>query len=861
MVTTSGHRQVRVDRNHRSPQPKPEPVSDQSPQDVYPSHCIAQLRQIIDENAGNALYCIGQTDASQQLQRVQPLTTSDLLALLSRPEPPPHSAILIHNHPSGDLSPTAAEQDLARELADRGLALHLVDNPVENIRALVDNDKTVPIPGLDPTLVRQHFSADGHLANQVGGYEDRPQQQTMARQITAALNANLLTVIEAGTGTGKSLAYLLPCALWAERHDETIVISTNTINLQQQLLSKDLPLLHHCLDDPPRAVLVKGRNNYLCLRRLQQCNLEPDLFRTGQQQELANLRHWAESAAPGSRDDLAQPPSAELWQEVCCEADQCPRHQCPFHGRCFFHRARRQASQANILVVNHALLLSDLAVRSQTGNYSSSAVLPPYSRVVMDEAHHLEDAATRHFSLRVSPYSFSRVLQRLAPTRKPERGLLLRWLIQMESRAPQLRENLMQQGHILLPQLEQLQHTSRQRFAQLCGNFCGQGQGGSWRLTPEHQSQPQWQDLRQNLLPLTATSLQLARRLDELLQLTRQLDDESQVALAATTIDVRAMAQRLTAAATDLTVLLNGDSQLCIWVEVQQPRGLRDEPFLCLNGAPINVASQLQHALYDRFRTVILTSATLSVGRSFNYFLHRSGLDRCDAARLRCLQLDSPFDFAHQAVIAIPTDLVEPTHPDFARQIQPLIERSLVAAGGNAFVLFTAYGLLRSLYNALEPPLQAQGLTCLQQGQHGRHQLLQQFVDQPRQVLFGTDSFWEGVDVPGDALQLVIITRLPFRVPTEPIQLARCEAISASGRDPFMLYTVPQAVIRLKQGFGRLIRHQQDRGLVLILDRRVTSRSYGRIFLDSLPPARRLTGDSASLQVFIQDFFQPVCPS
>lgn len=835
---------------------------------TYSPTAILSLREAILESDGNEVFFLGHTDTALHIWSVSVVARGNRQAVVALCNHCRSGDTVIHNHPGGDLTPSMADLEIAARLGELGIGFHIVDNAVENVYKVVDACPAPTTKTLRMDEIAALLGPQGTLASHLGNYEERPEQLRMTFAVAEAFNNDRLTTVEAGTGTGKSLAYLIPAILWSLRNDEPIAISTNTINLQEQLLRHDLPLLKKAIGVDFQAVLVKGRYNYLCLRRLDSTVHEPDLFSAGQGNELNLLREWAAVTTSGSRDDLDSVPSSALWAEVCCEMDQCPRTRCPHYSRCFFYKARRRAAHADLLIVNHALLLSDLAVRMQTNNYSAAAVLPPYQRIVIDEAHHLEDAATRNFSIQICGFSFARIINRLTHPRKQEQGQLPKLLSQLakeltDSEAT-LYDALYQQIEALVLRCRALRDQAQEQFQQQREALSAQtGQQKQlhdgdfrWRITSDSVTDPRWQQLCQHLSPLARDSIEVGQQLEQLLKTCEQrLPENVAEALNASLTDIRGMAGRIACLGNDLHYFLSVDDQACTWLEILPGSTRHRDAVLWLNTAPISVAGLLKKAVYDRFRTIVLTSATLSVNRRFDYFNQRSGLELCASARRHELQLDSPFDFANQAVIAIPTDIVDPNHAAYAAMLSEQIEASVAAAQGRAFVLFTAYSLLRKIYSELDPPLHAQGLNCLRQGQTSRHQLLQQFKSGHGQVLFATDSFWEGVDVPGRALELVIITRLPFRVPSEPIQIARSEAITRNGGDPFMDYTVPQAVIRFKQGFGRLIRHRDDRGVVLILDKRVITKGYGRLFLNSLPAAQRMTAPAEQILSQLRLFF------
>lgn len=828
---------------------------------------IDQLRYAIKEAGGNEVFVLGQTDADRRIVQVEVLARGSESAVPAILQTCSYSDVVIHNHPDGDLRPSSADIEVAARFGSLGVGFYIVDNGVTDLYRVVEAFAEKDTQKIEPEKIAGLLGADGVIAKNLPGYEDRPEQLRMAFVVADAFNKGQLAVIEAGTGTGKSLAYLVPALLWARANQERVVISTRTINLQEQLIRKDLPFLQRATRIEFHAVLVKGRSNYFCLRRGETAGRELGLFDQEQVEELQQMMQWAESTADGSKEDLSFIPSYQAWEEVCCEADQCARVRCPYYSRCFFHKARRRAARADILVVNHALLLSDLALRQQTDNYSATAVLPPFERVILDEAHHLEDVATSYFSSQLSRFTFSRLLGRLRHPRKLDQGLLPRFLNQLSQELPDSLDELYRTLHgeiesllIKRQQLFDLALDELQSIAEELPEFLGKKVSANFelkhRILPDYMQTPSWQKICARVDRLRLGSLELAQGISGLLRAAEVLPELVAEKLNASLVDLRGIGGRLEGLAAELGSFQTVAKNSCVWIEIREGRIGRNKGLITnLCQAPLEVAESLNQALYQRFRSLIMTSATLTVAGAFGYFHARVGLDRVEPSRLVELTLDSPFDYQQQALVAVPTDLPEPGRPGFAEAVRDAVEKALLCSQGRSFVLFTSYALLHQVHAELAPILEAQRLHCLRQGQENRHQLLKRFAEDETSILFGTDSFWEGVDVPGRSLEQVIIVRLPFRVPTEPVLEARAQAIAQRGGDPFMEYTVPQAVIRFKQGFGRLIRHRNDRGVVLILDTRVVNKGYGRMFLRSLPNARVVRGRSDEVFTEIGQFF------
>jgi ATP-dependent DNA helicase DinG len=833
----------------------------------FSSDSIDQLRYAISEADGHEVFVLGQTDADRRVVQIEVLARGSEDAVPAILQTCHYGDVVIHNHPGGVLKPSGADIEVAAQFGSLGVGFYIVDNNVDNVYRVVEAFADKNTEFISPEQIAGLLGPEGVIAEKLPDYEERPEQLRMAFVVAEAFNKGQLAVVEAGTGTGKSLAYLVPALLWARGNQERVVISTRTINLQEQLIRKDLPFLRRSTGIEFYAVLVKGRSNYFCRRRGETAGRELGLFDQAQVEELQQIIAWAESSGDGSKEDLAFIPSYQAWEEVCCEADQCPKVRCQYYRNCFFYKARRQAAKADILVVNHALLLSDLALRQQTSNYSATAVLPPFERVILDEAHHLEDVATSYFSSQLTRFTFSRVLNRLRHPRKINQGLLPRLLDQLSQALPDALDELYRTLHgeieaLLVKRqqvfdraLDELQSIAEELPAAL-GTPVSEKSELKHRILPVFMQTEIWQQTCVRVERLRLGCRELIDGIAGLLRATEALPDLVADKVNPTLVDLRGIAGRLDGIAADLGSFQAVAENSCVWIEVREGRIGRKKglvPSLCQ--APLEVAESLNQALYQRFQSLVMTSATLTVAGAFGYFHSRVGLDRVEPQRLVELLLDSPFDYQQQALVAIPTDLPEPGKPGFNEAVRDAVEKALLCSQGRSFVLFTSYYLLRQVHGELAPVLEAQRLRCLRQGEENRHRLLKRFAEDETSILFGTDSFWEGVDVPGRALEQVIIARLPFRVPTEPVLEARAQAIEQRGGDPFMEYTVPQAVIRFKQGFGRLIRHRNDRGVVLILDTRVVKKGYGRMFLRSLPPARVVRGHSDDVFGEVGQFF------
>jgi ATP-dependent DNA helicase DinG len=690
----------------------------------------------------------------------------------------------------------------------------------------------------------------------------------MIAAVSSAFNDSRLALIEAGTGTGKSLAYLLPAIFWAHQSRQRVAISTNTINLQEQLVYKDLPFLQTVLGFDFKAVLVKGRNNYVCLNKLDALQKEGAyLIETDEQAELQAIMAWAAKTQDGSKADLGLLPRPAVWEKAACESDNCGRIKCPFYSRCFFYKARREAASADLLVANHHLLFSDLALRGATGQYRDTAILPAYTRIILDEAHNVEEVATDYFGAQVSKWGFLHLLGRFYSLREREkvreRGLLPYLLTKLQPQESKIALAAYTRifdhvESILIPQRENLSFLAEQVFDGLAAYFetlaPKERQELKVRFTPGLRGRPDWAGAV--LAPVGQLIREAGDFHQQLLTLDKwlaELPEESQEALTSQMVELGALIDRLEVTATTLgSIFAAEEDGLVRWVEAHPSK--RGKSVL-LKQAPLEVAALLGERVFDKFKTVVMTSATLTTEGRFDYMKQRLGLDRVASGRLLELQLPSSFNYQRQALLGIPNNLPSPDEAGFGEALSRAVLQSVLASQGRALVLFTSYSLLRKVHQELAETLQSSGIRPLKQGEAPRHRLTQIFRDDKTSVLFATDSFWEGVDVAGEALENVILTKLPFSVPKEPIIQARVEAIEKRGGNPFMEYSVPQAVIKLKQGFGRLIRTRTDRGTILIFDRRILEKFYGKIFLRSLPECRLVVGSEQEVVAAVKDFF------
>lgn len=687
---------------------------------------------------------------------------------------------------------------------------------------------------LDLDALQALWGPQGPLARGFPNYERRPQQEEMSAAIAATFNGGGRLLVEAGTGTGKTLAYLVPAAQWALQNSERVVVSTNTVNLQDQILTKDVPDLQRALGTRFRVHVLKGRGNYLCLLRWADFrNRRPGgaALTSLESRVLAKVLLWLSRTSSGDVADLNLTGEEQrLWAEINATQETCTNESCRFKQQrtCFFFNARRAAEAAHLVIVNHALLLSDLA--------ADNGVLPEYAHLILDEAHHLEDQATQHLGFDLARRDLFMLFDELFARNDPQRprGLtqdFQRLLPRSEAAGLRAIDELRQAEE----QVERARAAAGRFFAAVAAFLAalaetnpvrgGAGYERHTRITPDVREHRRWPALTAAWEDLGVACAEIQTRLDHVAQALASFpgggreDWERQslllTALAGRLLEIRAQLHALFTEPDDNRVywISQGDSADAV--------GLRS--------APLNVGELLDTKLFAPRRTVALTSATLTVNDRFDYIRGRIGLDHDEPA----IQIGSPFDYKRQALLLLPEDLVDPAAPAYSAQVNDALIAFAGAARGRCLVLFTSHAALRSTYRAIKAPLEQQDIAVVAQNVDGsRSQLVQTLRARHATVILGSSSFWEGVDVAGEALSALAIVKLPFTVPSDPVFSARCEQFER----PFDEYAVPQAVLRFKQGFGRLIRTARDRGVLLVLDRRVTSKYYGRQFVRSLPP-------------------------
>jgi len=832
--------------------------------DFFSESVKSTIQSTINEASGNEVFFVGSFSKRYLIEDVRVVARGNDYSVPAVIESAKPGDVVIHNHPSGTLTPSDQDIQIASVFGNQGVGFLIVNNSASQVYVVVEPFFEREIEPLDIELTKKALLPDGRVSEVMGDkYELRDEQIRMLESVTSSFNDNLISLIEAGTGTGKTLSYLIPAVNWALKNGERVVISTNTINLQEQLIDKDIPLLYSAFEDDFSYSLVKGMRNYLCLLRTE--TIQEGLFEMVDDDEVDSINSildWAKVTDDGSLSDLNFTPPDSVWDKVSAESDSCIRARCPHYSRCFFYKSRREIASSQLLVVNHHLLFSDLAIKGASES-SDAGILPPFKRVILDEAHHLNDTATSHFGMRATKFGIIRVLRRLKRKSKGGQG---KGLIYYTASLATKLVKMYRKGIVndLLRKVEDLLSAKVDTVEQYVGDsfdalytFClpivQEKDGGkeeiNLRITEEITKREGWGKIDKKFSLLRIRLKELHEEIKAITDILIDYEVESDIAKLI--VEFKGVENKLDYYSDVISTFLSTEEDGFVrWVEGRMGRG---GILSGLGLSPLDISSTLKERLYSKCDTVVMTSATMAVNKSFGFL--KSGLGLEDEQRVQELILPSPFNYEEQLLLTIPDDIPEPGNVGYSDAISDLITKAVKVSNGNALILFTSYTLLETVYKNIYGELENDGILTLKQGAFPRGKLLDKFRIEDNSVLFATDSFWEGVDVPGDALKLVVITRLPFRVPTEPIIEARVEYMENQGLNSFMDYSVPVAVLKFKQGFGRLIRTKTDKGAVLVLDKRLISKFYGKFFLNSLPDCTRLVDSSQNIIRNLKHFF------
>ena len=827
-----------------------------SPETYFTAETLEKLRETIRLYQGRELFFGGRLDGDRKISRIEMLSQGNDQAVPVVFKEAVKYEVAIHNHPSGVLSPSDADVEIAGGLGNYGLGFYIVDNEVNKLNIVIPPSSEKKVVPIDEGVALDYFSPD-KTRLLFDAFEERLSQTEMVRGIVRAFNRSEVYICEAPTGTGKSMAYLVPVLLWIRNNREKVVIATHTINLQEQLIQKDIPLVKKLMDFDFRYTLVKGRNNYLCRRKFSQFKSERQERFSGWegessgQEAVEELLEWGSQTRTGDRSELSFVPSARLWDLVASEVDTCRRSKCPFLENCFYQKSRKEIFTADLLVVNHHILCADASLKEDAGEYHSHALLPAYDRLIIDEAHNLEEVATHYFGRTASRFAIDRNLDLLGRIQREEERLaggLLPFLLTRIEKSEESRPADIQAVKRSLKQFEtgriQYRLKAEALFASLYQYISTQDRSGyqekKIRFRPGLEKEETWKDRYQTPLASIIADIHALKNIAGAI-LRRLKGLESKKEFDQSMHELKAYINRLDEIADVFSKSFHpAEEDEIKWISGSQTS--RGRVSFSAHVVPLYSGQALKDSLLDRVSTLVLTSATLKDPSGFDFFCKNIGVDLLEPDRVHRESLPHNFDYKRHCRFHIPPDIPFPHDSNFSQEVARYIAAKAKQFKGRTMALFTSYQQMLKVAERLRSGPEAADWDLLIQGEEPRTTLVNQFKDRGEgKILLGVNSFWEGVDIKGDSLSCLIMVKIPFPVPSEPIHEARIEHLEKAGHNSFNEYTIPQAVIRFKQGFGRLIRSPSDQGLFCLLDRRVITKNYGRTFLKSLPDMERVS--------------------
>ena len=771
--------------------------------------------------------------------------------------------VVIHNHPSSVLRPSDADVEIASSLGNYKVGFYIVDNAYEHLNIIVAPVTKVELFPLEEKEILENFQPRGKIYEHFVDYEERSSQMEMIKGVVYAFNEDKVYVSEASTGTGKSMAYLVPAIKWIKENKEKVVISTKTINLQEQLIHKDIPALQNILNEDFSYALVKGRNNYLCRRKFGELKHEPLLWMEDfgdisnlsdgtqtKNDKIEELIEWGTKTTTGDKAELSFMPHTKVWDQIASEVDTCRRSKCPFQENCFYQKARKKVFTADVLVVNHHILCADISLKHKAGKYNSNALLPAYQRLVVDEAHDLEEVATHYLGQSASNGAIHRNLNLLARMNKKRDGVrggvLDRLVIDLKKKGTIKDKNKWIEIEKDIQQFEkyriQYHRSNRDLFHQLFEYIEGKAPGDylekKIRFKLGQEKDLEWQAKYQAPLLKLLTGLEkMSTLLKKIFQnCSDEINDQTYDQML---YELHAYLERIG----EIIAVFNNTFKMDSGEEIKWISGKKsgEQISFSANVSPLYIGKELKEMLFDPLKTVVLTSATLKDGKDFSFFKNRTGLNLLKEDRVRCESLKPNFDYENNCSFYIPADLPLPHEQNFLVRASEHIAELISHFSGKTLILFTSYSQMLLLKEMIKDYCLDLGLTLLTQGQEPRSILIEKFKNEEKQVLLGVSSFWEGVDIKGDSLSCLVMMKLPFQVPTEPLYEARVEYLEKEGKNAFVEYSLPNAIIKFKQGFGRLIRSKTDKGMFCVFDKRVVQKFYGKQFMQSLPKLKHLS--------------------
>ena len=803
--------------------------------DRFSEESLRTIKEYLIENDNKSIIFKATFDENEVIQEpfflslYKKKTFEETLTKLKRDE------VVIRITKPNQLYPNDLELELSEELFNRrNIAYCLLSSDLDDFYFIQDIDRT----NLEKIDIEDYFSEDGILVNEIKGFEYRHEQEEMAKNIQNAINDNRKIIVEAGTGTGKTLAYLIPSIKWAVTNKKKVIIATNTINLQEQLLLKDIPLAKSIIKDEFSYVLVKGRNNYVCKRLFNELalgkNIDIEIFSIEAREQIEYILKWGNKTKTGDKAELPFEVYPDVWELVQSTTELCLGKKCPFRKECFYMITRMKKMEADILISNHHVFFSDLNVRAETDFDSEYLILPRYDMVIFDEAHNIESVARSYFSVEVSKISFTRLLHRIyqkKSKKKKEKSALTRVEETIDEKYLEKPGDYLELLKTMKSEIYSLQTIGDEYFDEIRKMFETNTEA------PIRKSLNNFEMTKSNFLENLRDKKEffqakLAEFLNLMMTFSNVIDEEKDKNPEVINFNNHL---KIFKKYIDSFKFINNfsDADYVYWLDINSKR-----TNVVLTATPLNIAQKLSSVLFENLNRLVFASATIMANGNFEYFKKSLGLDEEEC--IECF-IESPFDYEHQMSVYIPANIQDSENLNaFVTDASKFILDILKKTKGKAFILFTSYTMLNQIYYSVVNKLKNSNFEIFLHGEKPRSQLIKEFKEAKNPVLFGTTSFWEGVDVQGENLSNVIITKLPFLVPTDPIVSAISKKIEEDGGNSFSDFQLPEAIIKFKQGVGRLIRKKTDRGNIFILDSRIIKKRYGSAFIKALPSQKNI---------------------
>lgn len=801
--------------------------------DRFSENSLLTIKKYIEENEYKSIILKATFDDNELIQepfflcQYKKKNFEEVLSKIKRDE------IVIRTTKPNQLYPSDQELEVTEELYNKkNIAYCLLSYELDDFYFVQDIDRVY----LEQIDVKDYFSEEGILVRDIG-FEYRKEQEDMAHAVEKSVNENKKLIVEAGTGTGKTLAYLIPAIRWAVENKKKVIIATNTINLQEQLLLKDIPLAKSIIKEDFSYALVKGRNNYICKRLFNELalgkNIDIETYSIEAREQIEYILKWGHKTKTGDKADLPFEVLPEVWELIQSTTELCIGKKCPYRKECFYMKTRMEKLEADILISNHHVFFADLNVRAETDFDTEYLILPRYDMVIFDEAHNIESVARSYFSVEVSKISFTRLLNRIyqKKSRKKEKSALIRVEESIDDKSLKDTSQYIQLLNSIKEETSILQNISDEYFDEIRKMYDSKAD------MPIRKTLNNFEMTKSRFLENLREKRSFFERkmnefLNDLMAFSNVIDEEKDKNPEVINFVNHI---KIYKSYIDNFKFINefSNDDYIYWLDINAKR-----TNVVLTATPLNIAQKLSSVLFENLNRLIFASATLATNGNFNYFKNSLGLNE-----EKCIEeiIKSPFNYDEQMSVYIPNDILDSENINaFVTDASRFILEILTKTQGKAFVLFTSYTMLNQIYYSIGKKLKNAGFEVFLHGEKQRSQLIKEFKESKNPILFGTTSFWEGVDVQGENLSNVIITKLPFLVPTDPIVSAISKKIEEEGRNSFTDYQLPEAIIKFKQGIGRLIRKKTDSGNIFILDSRILKKKYGTLFIQALPSRKNI---------------------